>query len=359
MSCFGLMADLHLHAWSAFSTTLPDGMNSRLDGLLTEIDRCAREVATRGGKVIVLAGDIFHVRGSVAPSVLNPTIDCLRGLHRDYGIEFIIMPGNHDLEGRHSERLGSAVTALEGKGVTVANEGVIDEGNNFILVPWVENIAALKEKLTRIADGYVPEQRAGADLILHAPIDGVIEGLPFHGLSPEWLASLGFHRVYSGHYHNHKVMAEGKVVSIGALAHHTWSDVGSRAGYLIVSLESGEFGWRKSHLPEFVDLSRLTELEPDEVPLMVDGNYVRVKVAADKMKLVEQAKKELLAMGARAVLVQAEPAAPAREGREVATIKSGASLEQSVVDFVKGMKHEREEEVAKAAIDVLAGLEVA
>lgn len=370
---YGLMADLHLHAWSSFASTDERGVNTRLAGLLGEIRRCAEEVKAAGGEHIFMAGDIFHVRGSVSPTVLNATRDCFAQIHEELGVRVVIMPGNHDLEGKESTRLSSAVTALEDLFAKVLNEPTYLNFGDYraCFVPWVESIDALKElvgKLGASSDRTMPESeflRSNADLILHAPIDGVIKGLPAHGLDPDYLASLGFKRVFAGHYHNHKLMYHGRsgtmtystdVYSIGALAHHTWSDVGSRAGYLLVYPDRVDY--RKSHLPEFIDLSQLADVEPDDIPMLVDQNYVRVKVEASKTKEVEQARQELLEMGAKAVIVQAMPKPPAREGEggapAVATA-SGASLETSVGDFIKAMVVDtaRQAAVTKAALAVL------
>lgn len=329
---YGLAADLHLHAWSSFSSVGPDGINSRLAGLLGELRRCAQEVHKRGGNIVVLAGDVFHVRGSVAPSVLNPTKDMLASIHREFGTMFIIIPGNHDLEGKSTTRIGSAVTALECDWVDVINEPKWHRGLMAYLVPWFESIGDLKAQLENIPPVI---DRTEYDAIIHAPIDGVIEGLPTHGLSPEYLASLGFGAVYAGHYHNHKAF-EGGAVSIGALAHHTWSDVGTKAGFLII--DDDRHTWFSSHLPSFIDLNKLTPEEQENLELIVDGNFVRIRVEAAKSKDVEDARAELMKMGAKAVLVQAEPKPPADMERATHTVTAGSSLEVSVVDFIKGMK---------------------
>jgi DNA repair exonuclease SbcCD nuclease subunit len=355
---YGLMADVHLHSWSAFSETLPSGMNSRLALLLSEIKRCCRETKDAGGSDVVIAGDVFHVRGSVEPAVLNSMIDTLRECNSEFGTKFIVLAGNHDLSGKQANRLGSAVTALECGFVRVCNQVYIERDIGLMLVPWVENIDNLKEEIVALTKLDAYDHRE-FDLILHAPIDGVIKGLPDHGLAPEWLGSLGFKRVASGHYHNHKRF-EGNVYSIGALSHHTWSDIGSKAGFLLVS-DSG-VNWRKSHLPEFIDLSQLTEMEPEDIPLVVDGNYVRVKVEASKTKDVEAARQELLDMGAKAVIVQALPKPPAREGSEIRpTVASGASLEVSVSDFIGGMYSDAVggicADVTKAAFAILASID--
>jgi DNA repair exonuclease SbcCD nuclease subunit len=360
---YGLMADLHLHRWSSFATDLGDGMNSRLAGLLAEIYRCAEAVDKAGGDTLVFAGDIFHVRGSVAPSVLNPTIDYLDKIHATYGTRFKIIPGNHDLEGKNSTRIGSAVTALQRDFVEIHNETFFAVHQNAVLIPWFDSIADLKQQLEKQSPKGTSRE-GQSDAIIHAPIDGVIAGLPLHGLDPEYLATLGFRHVFSGHYHNHKAFPGG-AVSIGALAHHTWSDVGSKAGFLLVTpahpeltLKGPAFRWFKSHLPEFVDLTKLIDLDPADVAMTVDRNYVRVRVEASKVKEVEEARKELLDMGALAVLVQAEPKAPVAESRGGAvTIKSGASLEVSVGEFITGMKDLADPKaVAAEALSVLGSV---
>jgi DNA repair exonuclease SbcCD nuclease subunit len=356
---YGLMADLHLHPWSAFSRTTPDGQNSRLQALLGEIERCASEVNAAGGNVVVMAGDIFHVRGSVAPSVLNATRDMLNDIGDTHNVAFHIMPGNHDLEGKHSTRLSSAVTALESIFVKVISQPHYSgKDMRVVMVPWFESVDDLKATIDKLGTGDMPKfLRENTDLILHAPIDGVITGIPAHGLTAEYLAGLGYHRVFAGHYHNHKRF-DGDVYSIGALAHHSWCDIGSKAGYLLVYPDRVD--WRKSHLPEFVDLSQLTDVDPDEIHLLVDKNFVRVKVEASKVKEVEAARQELLDMGAAAVIVQAEPKPPARDGAGTAPTKAaGASLEVSVADFIKKMCAEtgQIEQVQKAAMDVLASID--
>jgi DNA repair exonuclease SbcCD nuclease subunit len=327
---YGLMADIHFHNWSAFSSINATGVNSRLQVQIDEVKRCADEVKKAGGNKLVIAGDVFHVRGSLAPTVLNPVMDLFNGLTDD-GFEIEILAGNHDLEGRNADRVSSAITTLERAGCKVINSPTSDS-TYLSYVPWFNSVKELKE----ILDTASPV--ATGDLILHAPIDDVIIGLPSHGLTASYLAKLGFSRVFSGHYHNHKDFENG-VYSIGALTHHTWSDVGSKAGFLIVTDKL--VTWRKSHAPAFVDIHGDTPEE--DVPLMVDGNYVRIKTTESNLAKLDELRAWLKECGAIGVIIQSVKVS--KETRTT-SVKSGLTLEASVKSFIDTGEFENKSELA-------------
>jgi DNA repair exonuclease SbcCD nuclease subunit len=353
VKAYALIADVHLHAWSKFSTTDSNGVNTRLRGLLGEIERAALAVRAAGGDTVYVAGDVFHVRGSVAPSVLNPTRDHLCEVGERLGVRFVIVPGNHDLEGKESTRVGSAVTALEAPFVRVESEPTLvldEEGDGAIggvvLVPWVDSVADLKRVLADTCDGRKAD-RADLDLLIHAPIDGVLPHLS-GGLDPLWLSDLGFRKVFAGHYHHHKEFCDGRVYSIGALAHHTWSDVGSAAGFLIVT--ETEVIRHETALPMFIDVH--AEDDPEELERRVRGNFARAKVYASKMAEVEKLRAWLTRAGALGVEIVSVPAAAAeRTGAVAKVLASGASIEASISEFVRGLDLEPS---IKAAIELEA-----
>lgn len=313
---YGLMSDLHAHHWSAFATTTPEGINSRLALICEEINRCSREVQKRGGSQIVIAGDVFHTRGAVAPSVFNPvkrTIDhwCAEGL------EFHIIPGNHDLETRDARELTSAVKMLEAPGVQVWHKpsfhGTATLG--FAFMPWHEKIKDLMAAIEKLADSIARHDLV--DLFIHAGIDGVLKGVHDHGLTASDLAAFGFRNVFAGHYHHHAPMGDG-VYSIGSPTHQTWSDVGTKAGWIIVN--DGKPQWFASHAPSFVDVTG-TE-DPDDLWGIVDGNFVRAKLGAATPAEIKDWREQLTKLGAKGVVIQATPVttAPVRTGSVVASI---------------------------------------
>jgi DNA repair exonuclease SbcCD nuclease subunit len=345
---FGLISDTHNHAWSAFAETLPTGVNSRLQQILDETVRAAVEVKRAGGDTLYHGGDLFHVRGSIAPSVLNPTRDCYKHIVQKLGVRVVINAGNHDLEGKEAARISSAITALEDVGCVVVNQPEYGRFDHMVVIPWIASIEKLKEAIEHVD----PVDRAGTDLLLHAPVDGVIPGLPDHGLTAEYLASLGYRRVFSGHYHHHKPMEDGKVFSIGNLTPQTWSDVGTKAGFLVVAGDA--VTWFKSHAPGFVEIDGTTD--PDEVPLIADGNYVRIKTSSTKVADHEALRQFLTDAGAAGVTIipVKDPAsAPtARAGGSI--LKAGATLEQSIGDFITAKGFARAPDLSKLCAEILA-----
>lgn len=340
---FGVVSDQHNHNFSAFSSTLPSGVNSRLQITIDELFRMADEVKARGGKRIYNAGDVFHVRGSIAPSVLNPVQDAYKKLVDD-GFEVFILAGNHDLESKESARVSSAITSLEKVGCKIINEPMIDLAEGVAMIPWIQSIKALKEAIEAID----PADRPNLDLFIHAPLDGTIIGLPDHGLDPAWLQTLGFRRVFSGHYHHHKDFGGG-VYSIGASTHQTWGDVGSKAGYLIVDGPKVEY--RASHAPEFVEID--SEVDPAEIPLIADGNYVRAKINSNKSSDIEALRGYLLDNGAKGVTIVPTKTVAAPSERKAA-IAAGASMEGSIGNFIMAGEFAKKGELILLCNDILS-----
>lgn len=340
-----LVSDLHCHAWSAFAKTGPDGLNSRLKIILDELERAAEVLRKAGGNLIVIAGDIFHERGKLAPSVFNPTHATFKKLLRDFRI--IAIPGNHDLEGKDTTELGNAIQslgALNDFAVITHPELVAP---NLAMIPWCSSYDALRQAAMELFDGCAHMQHA--DLIIHAGINGVIAGLPDHGLDAIEVAGWGFKRVLGGHYHNHRVLEGGKVVSIGATTHQQWGDIGTKAGFLLVYDDRIEH--HASHAPAFIEITGDTD--PEEIPLLVDGNYVRIR----GMKLTDaeigKFRAELEEMGAKGVMFQvARETVSARSGKTA----KGLTLEESVAKHIDGLKLPNAAAVKSICEDILTSV---
>jgi DNA repair exonuclease SbcCD nuclease subunit len=334
---YALVADVHAHNWSQFSQINSDGVNTRLRAILDELVRAAQAVLDAGGDTLRIAGDLFHVRGTIAPSVFNPTFDTFKRICGGMGVDVEIIPGNHDLEGKHADQLGNAMQQLDlidGCVVTVQVE-VTDDA---VLVPWIEDLNDLRAVLKQHAD---PTK----DCIIHAPLNGVIKGLPDHGLDPEELAKLGYRRVFSGHYHNHKEFAGG-VYSIGATTHQTWSDPGTAAGFLLVYPDRVEFN--ETAAPKFVNIDH-----EQFVPANVAGNFCRLRLKDVEPDAVKKLREDLTTAGALGIV---DHSTKKREVTRGVSSGKNVTLEVSVANYVA--KHLEsgnlsKKRIAIAALDVL------
>uniref|UniRef100_UPI0005B273F7 metallophosphoesterase n=1 Tax=Methylobacterium sp. B34 TaxID=95563 RepID=UPI0005B273F7 len=91
---YGLLSDIHAHAWSAFSSRLPSGRNSRLQIIVDELKRAAADTRDVGGDLLVFGGEPLHTRGSLEPEVFNPVTEAIKELLAD-GFGIVAIPGNH------------------------------------------------------------------------------------------------------------------------------------------------------------------------------------------------------------------------------------------------------------------------
>jgi hypothetical protein len=336
---YALVSDLHCHNWSQFSQINADGVNSRLQAILDELVRAAETLKQAGGTTLRVAGDLFHVRGNIAPSVLNPTFATFKRIC-EMGIDVEIIPGNHDLEGLHADELGNAMQQLDLiEGVEVITKPTVcDDGT--VMLPWIESLDELRKVAAK-------HKNPNADLIIHAPLNGVIRGLPDHGLDPVDVSKWGYRRVFTGHYHNHTAPMD-TAISIGATTHQTWSDPGTRAGFLLVYPD--RYDYHPSKAPSFVNLKEdTTWTEP-----MVRGNFIRLQCQNVDDEFIAKFKDALKKAGAAGIVDHSSKKRP--DVRGVAAPQN-LTLEVSVAQFVandldcdKALSKKR---IATDALDVL------
>jgi DNA repair exonuclease SbcCD nuclease subunit len=335
---YALAADVHCHNWSQFSQINADGINTRLAMILAELIRAARAVKAAGGSKLRVAGDLFHVRGKIEPSVFNPTADTFRFIASELEVDIEIIPGNHDLEGKFADKLGNAMQQLDMiDGVVVAVEPLVED--DAVLLPWIEDLHELALVAKVLAD---PTK----DLIIHAPLNGVIKGLPDLGLDPLEVVQWGYKRVFVGHYHNH-VETALTVFSIGATTHQTWSDPGTKAGFLLVYEDRVEL--HETAAPKFVNVDKPSEITPAHV----GGNFVRLRFKDIEPDQLRERKEELKKAGA---LDWVDHCTKKREVTRGVSATANVTLEVSVASYVSkhldapGLSKKR---IAIDALDIL------
>ena len=352
---YAILSDSHFHNWNAYAETNGDGVNTRLIDILDTFELCAKNLASClascvGSTNIYHGGDLFHERGKIPPSVINYVNERLQIIHEKYGVYFYFMPGNHDMEFNDSLTLGHATKALACDWVTVIDDTTEFEDDKVIMVPWYDKLDDLREHCEGFSD------REDWDLIIHAPVNGVISGIPDHGLEAQEVAGWGFGRVFVGHYHSHKTFCDGKVVSIGATTHQTWSDVGTLAGFIIV--DGDNVTHCESDAPKFIDYEEFESMPERKAQRHIEGNYVRVQLGECSEEEIRTIRDGLAGLGAKAIKIVATPADKSVQRSDTA-VESGQSLEQSITSYIDASEIAEKEAVKAEVMEIIENLEEA
>ena len=333
---FAALADIHAYGSTVYSSTGADGINTRLSLILSELQRAALTLQAQGGKIMIIAGDIFHTRGSIDPEVLNPLRATVEEI-LNMGIDIHAIPGNHDLKSKDSRALSSQIEnlaqiSIAGGMFRCYNEvtSLQIDGEWFGFVPWR---ASIKDLLEDLGDLSAHPAHADMHVFIHAGIDGVLSGMPAHGLTSADLAKFGFKRVYAGHYHNHVTFEDGAVVSIGATTHHNWGDVGTRAGFLMVNTDADTVSFHDTRAPKFVDL---TGLDETDMEIECRGNYVRFRGPTMTQAEINELRDQFRKWGALGVSIEVPKTTIAT--RPSAAASKGLTIDQSVANFVDTAK---------------------
>jgi len=337
MTKYVVISDIHAHTWTLFAKTNPDGVNSRLRIILDEMERAANYGIKQGARHMVIAGDLFHTRGIIDPEVLNPLRETILKILRK-GMNIDAIPGNHDLKSRDTSELSSSIQNLDGLSALSLNNGACSfKVRNKVeaikiddaligFVPWqhdkVRVLAGLKELQQH------PEHEK-MDVFIHAGISGVLPHSAGDELSASELADFGFRHVLAGHYHNHKTFSGG-ICSIGAIAHHNWGDVGTRAGFLLMDSESPDIHYVPSEAPDFVDLSGMSEAE---MKLACVGNYVRFRDTEITRGEAEIMRHGFQSYGALGVSIEVPRV---KENPRTTTPTKTTTIEDAVNNFIDG-----------------------
>lgn len=347
-----IFSDPHYHDFTQFSTINANGLNSRLADTLRATVEAYKYLEREGGKEAICAGDIFHVRGKVKPSVLNPTSELFRKLQFGAGKHTYAISGNHDLETDKSSTLNSSITALRDVGMQVWSDGpgsaIVGE-TSVTFVPWEPDLNKLRKYIATQHPAHLGRPSA---LVLHAPLNGVIKGLPDHGLTPDDFKDCKYDKVFIGHYHNHKSFKVGKceVISVGALTHQNFGDVDNLAGYLLWYPETGVVEHHTTSAPKFMrvfadDVAYLDEDQcRDNYIKVVDGYY-------DDAAEIDAIKNGLILKGAKAVVVEGITKRPAVT-RGTTSSSSAPTIHSILGDYVR-RQYPGEDPVLIEALDIL------
>ena len=295
-----IFSDLHVHPHRFGASVDPaTGKHSRLYDCLRALDFSLELVKKHDAKVRIFGGDMFHERGRLRPSVLNPVISHFLEAHnskRSASFLDIGVVGNHDMEHRV---LGdhALVPISDGEDVVMLMdhgcEG-FDIGGEEWAVGWVSyepDIAALKEKVRAVAAQRrenFPNKRSIC--IIHHGVDGTMPDIPNAGFGPMDLPTDTFTYTFCGDYHNHVEIVPGKAWMIGSPLQHNFGDRGQVRGIMVFDFDTGKYELVEvPGVPKFIAWDDGKTKPGDLKAAYFNGNFVRVR-SDDPVKLDEMEK---------------------------------------------------------------------
>lgn len=229
-----LWSDLHAHEWPALSHLTNEGINSRLQHALDVITALDKVCVEENIKSRIFLGDLFHVRGQISVIVLTKLLDAFSRSNA-HGIEDYLLVGNHDLALNTNFHSLTAFSGIRNLTVVDAPCVLPIEGTKISFHPWRENRLQWREEYLEIA------QHKPVASMMHFDFCDVQyrgqqigEGCSSSVLNPSIFS-------FSGHYHDHKNY--DSLVYVGSPMQHNWSDVGTKRGYIILTIESKDVKW--------------------------------------------------------------------------------------------------------------------
>jgi DNA repair exonuclease SbcCD nuclease subunit len=189
-----------------------------------------------GIKQIIHLGDYYDHRKYVNFKALNDNRECFLEKLREYGITMDIIPGNHDVFYKNTNKLCSLLE-LQGHYMNEVNivmePRVMDyDGCKIALVPWINNenyaesIEFIKKCKASILGAHL--ELVGFDLM-----KGVKNT---HGMETKIFER--FDQVWSGHFHTKST--QGNIHYLGSQMEFTWADAHDPKYFHIFDTETRE-----------------------------------------------------------------------------------------------------------------------
>lgn len=329
-----LVSDLHIHNYKNHAKWV-DGVNSRMLDCLNALDAAFEIGKEQGCNAAIIAGDIFHVRGYIRPSVFAKVYDRITKYSQMMPV--FMVSGNHDLESFSAAE--SALYALGGvKGCYGSH--ILDgsthtnlQGDLMAGIPYTHDIGEFKEKLYA---------NKGANVIICH--QGVDEFRPTANIPETSLTVDAFEGVADlivcGHYHipKKRIVGMNTVISPGAPLQHHFGDEGQERGCWVVSNEGAEF-FALHCTPKFKTYTMHDAVQPNSQGEF-GGHIIRLR--GDDSYQLNQIKQTILDYGAHDVVVDLDKEFTTTHEKQL-TIGSARSMLVEYIDMMDKYKSHKQE----------------
>ena len=303
------IGDVHAHSFKDYSKTLEVAwnensgrfitvdseqtnerviaMNSRLFNIVSALSDVHDYCLDNAINTCLMAGDLFHSRGSVETVVFNSVYKVFERFKQD-NIEVIMIAGNHDQFDSSPVPENSLYSFNQICKVVSTPETIdlVDKDTGEIIklcaLPYSKDKIMLKKYL----DQFVKDNKdlSGCDKILmaHLGLSGSLIGSANYVISDEWnindLNERCFKYTVLGHYHKPQFITEGCFYT-GSLLQNNFNDGGDKHGFMVLDTN---FRWDVQLValdyPEFITITKdnVNNFTAEQLA----KNYIRVSSSA-------------------------------------------------------------------------------
>jgi len=284
-----LFSDHHAFNWKLYSTLLPNGMPSRLWDGIEVLNQIAAIAKREKVDLILFAGDLFHVRGTIQVQTWNAVYDAIAKM-RLAAQQVGLLVGNHDQTTRSGEvhsiySLGSVATVMDKpKWYTFLVESTKIEKKphalHVLAVPYVKERGAAAQAISSLVDA-CPSSLEATALLGHLGVSGAKVGGNFVLVDREVpqlsdLQADKVDQVFLGHYHEPQQLARN-VRYLGATHHHNWGDVGSERGCWLWDTAEGQTYSEPQLMPLRYPQFKLLQVGSKITPEQAKGHFIKVR----------------------------------------------------------------------------------
>jgi DNA repair exonuclease SbcCD nuclease subunit len=269
--------DIHLDNWSAFSTTVEGGYNSRFMQQLHTLEQILYYAEKRDMR-IVFGGDLFNRRLLIPSDVMHKTYELLAKYNKQL-IYFVV--GNHDIYDWNSANNSLAVLSeMEHVYVIDQPTSVYTEHNvHLSLVPHGALLPTSSATLRSEVQNYyeILVTHYGVNEARLGPKDFKMKD----DLTAKQLRELGYDLVLLGHIHKPQTIGEDIVV-MGSVMAHSFHEANETKYFYVFDTETRELNAVNSGAPQFLALDIKSKAVLKKLTLE-DRNYYRLNILTDKI----------------------------------------------------------------------------
>lgn len=230
-------------------------------------------------KQILHLGDYFEHRKYVSYKALEHNYNCFISKLYEYDIHMDIIPGNHDVAYKNTNKLNSLQQILSKyeDRIHIHMQPIIKKYDelDIALIPWITSDNE-KECMDFISSAPAPIlmghlELGGFKLMANAPIKS-------HGLSKDMFNR--YESVYSGHYHTKS--AQGNITYLGTQYELTWSDAGDPKYFHIIDTSTRELTPIQNTNVLFQKIYYDGDKPTPLIREKIEGTYIKVVVSNKK-----------------------------------------------------------------------------